>query len=70
MKKRFDCVEMKRSVQERIYEETLGMTCDEELLYFRRAGERFWNRIEALRSKDKSQGRRTSPDKSSQQGER
>lgn len=32
--KTFDCVEMKRRIQERIYEETKNMTHDELLEYF------------------------------------
>ena len=31
--KKFDCVEMKRHIQERIYEETRGMKPDEFLAY-------------------------------------
>jgi len=34
--KGFDCVEMKRRIQERIYAETRGMSQDELLAYFRR----------------------------------
>jgi hypothetical protein len=34
--KSFDCVEMKRRIQERIYAETRGMSQDELLAYFRR----------------------------------
>ena len=34
--KGFDCVEMKRRIQERIYAETRGMGQDELLAYFRR----------------------------------
>jgi hypothetical protein len=33
--KAFDCVEMKRRIQEEIYEETRDMTPDELLAYFR-----------------------------------
>lgn len=41
--KTFDCVQMKRLIQENMYEETKGMTQDERLAYFRRriAGTRF-----------------------------
>ena len=35
-KKRFDCVEMKRRIQEKIYEETKDMTRDELVAYFHR----------------------------------
>lgn len=33
-KKKFDCVESKRQAQERIYEETKGMSHQEEIAYF------------------------------------
>jgi hypothetical protein len=32
--KRFDCVEMKRRIQEQIYEETKGMSTEEIVAYF------------------------------------
>jgi len=51
MKKTFDCVEMKRKAQERIYEETKDMSREEELEYFHKAGERFRRELEALREK-------------------
>jgi hypothetical protein len=38
-KKAFDCVEMKRAIQERIYEETKGMEPREVAEYFRRRAE-------------------------------
>ena len=41
MKKTFDAVEMKRQAQERIYEETKGMTREQEIEHIRRAAERF-----------------------------
>lgn len=34
--KTFDCVEMKRRIQEKIYEETKDMTPQERVAYFRR----------------------------------
>ncbi|RJO74022.1 MAG: hypothetical protein C4523_01280 [Myxococcales bacterium] len=34
--KTIDCVAMKRRIQEEIYEETKGMTREEEMAYFRR----------------------------------
>ena len=37
MKKRFDCVEAKHRAQERIVEETAGMSVEEELAYWRHA---------------------------------
>jgi len=36
MRKRFDCVEAKHTAQERIVEETAGMSVEEELAYWRR----------------------------------
>ena len=35
MKKSFDCVEAKHRAQDRIVEETAGMSVDEELAYWR-----------------------------------
>jgi hypothetical protein len=34
--KTFDCVEMKREIQEKIYEETKGLSREELIAYFRR----------------------------------
>ena len=34
--KTFDCVEMKRQIQERMYQETRGMSCEERIAYSRR----------------------------------
>ncbi len=45
-KKRFDCVEMKRDAQRRIYRELAGKTLDEELKDWRQAGKRMSARIE------------------------
>ncbi len=50
MKKTFDCVEMKRKTQEEIYEETRDLSPEKQIEYFRRAGERFWNEIQSLRT--------------------
>ena len=49
--KGFDCVEMKRHAQERIYEEVRNLSREEELEYFHRAAEGFWQDIKALRKK-------------------
>jgi len=49
MKKGFDCVQMKRGVQERIYRETRRMSQTEQLAYFHSAGKRFWEEITAIR---------------------
>lgn len=51
MKKTFDCVEMKRKIQEKIYDETKGLTKEAEIDYFHRAAEAFWKEIEKNRSK-------------------
>jgi hypothetical protein len=34
-KKKFDCVGFKRQAQEKIYEDTKGMTATEEIAYYR-----------------------------------
>jgi len=47
--KTFDCVEMKRQAQRQIRKETRNLSREEELDYFHRAGELFWQDIEALR---------------------
>jgi hypothetical protein len=49
MKKDFDCVQMKRDVQEHVYRETCDMSPTEELVYFHEAGKRFWKEIAVLR---------------------
>lgn len=36
MKKKFDCVAMKRRIQEKIYSETNGMSHQEQIAYFHR----------------------------------
>jgi len=53
MKKTFDCVEMKRSAQERIYETLRGMTAEEERQYWRERGEEL-KRLREERLKAKS----------------
>ncbi len=35
-KKTFDCVELKREIQQRVYEEKANLTHDQELAYYRR----------------------------------
>lgn len=54
MKKDFDCVEMKRKAQQRVYDETREMSRQEELDYFREAGKEFWRGIQVLRRKIKA----------------
>lgn len=46
-KKAFDCVEMKRHAQERIYAETKGLSSEKEIEYFRKRAEGFWRRFHA-----------------------
>ena len=53
MTKTFDCVEMKRKTQEQIYEETHNLSREDEIAYFHRAGERFWQEIHSLREERK-----------------
>ena len=50
MKKKFDCVEMKRKGSMRIYEETKNMTPAEKLAWWRRRNEEFL-RAQEKRSK-------------------
>lgn len=45
MKKTYDCIEMKRHIQEKILQETKGMSRAEELAYFHAGGKAFWKRI-------------------------
>jgi len=50
--KKFDCVEMKRKAQERIYREVHNLSREEELEYFHQAAEQFWQDLRALRNKN------------------
>jgi hypothetical protein len=43
---------MKRRIQERIYEETRGLSREAELEYFHAAGASFWEEMASLRSED------------------
>lgn len=49
--KTFDCVEMKRQAQERIYEETKGMTTEQRLAYRQRSFARLQAKQAELRAK-------------------
>ncbi len=49
--KTFDCVEMKRQAQERIYEQTREMTAEEKLAYYHRIGDAARQRQNELRAK-------------------
>ncbi len=59
MKKDFDCVEMKRSAQERIYRETQGLSRQEELEYFHRAAKEFREEIKRKRAESAKSGHET-----------
>lgn len=59
IKKKFDCVESKRQAQERIYEETKGMSHEEELAYFERNAMsgpfgNLWRQMREKAKKDKT----------------
>jgi hypothetical protein len=60
MKKAFDCVEMKRKAQARIFAETRGLDPDEELAYFHRAADECRAELGRLRA-DILSGRRMPP---------
>lgn len=51
MKKTFDCVEMKRKAQEKIYEEIKDMTREEELRYWQKQGELLKEKIAKAKKK-------------------
>lgn len=44
-KKGFDCVEMKRRAQEKIYKEIKGMSVDEQLAYWKKHEQAFQREI-------------------------
>lgn len=44
-KKSFDCVEMKRGAQEKIYKEIKGMSVDEQLVYWKKHEQAFQREI-------------------------
>ena len=52
--KSFDCVEMKRKAQEQIYKETCNLSREQELNYFHKAAENFWQEIKSLREEYKT----------------
>lgn len=60
MKKAFDCVEMKRAAQERIFAETRGLSREEVVAYFHRAAAEFRVEMKRLRA-DIVSGRRVPP---------
>jgi hypothetical protein len=55
MKKTFDCVEMKRKAQEKIYEDIKDLTLEEEIEYFRKGAEQFQREMDRLRKQKKTQ---------------
>ena len=46
MKKSFDCVAMKRACQEKVYAQTKDMTPQQEIAFYREAGDDLRRRIE------------------------
>ena len=50
MKKTFDCIKMKREIQDQIRQETQGLSREEEIAYFHREAEAFWQEIRSLRA--------------------
>ena len=49
--KTFDCVKMKRKGSRRVYEQTRGMTTDEELAFWKERTSRLVKRIKSARRK-------------------
>lgn len=63
MKKDFDCVEMKRRIQAKIYEEIKGFAPDQQLEYYRRRVEagslaELWKRLKTVEESRAEEGRR------------
>jgi hypothetical protein len=54
-KKGFDCVEMKRHSQTRIYAETKGMSVDEQLDYWKKHDEAFKRQLAGGKAKTRRQ---------------
>ena len=52
----FSCVQMKRDIQAKIYEETKHMTPEERRERTRLASERFWKEIEQKRREIQTKG--------------
>lgn len=52
--KKFDCVEMKRTAQERILRETQGMTREQELAYWREKTETMRREQQTLQEQRKA----------------
>ncbi|MCY2928444.1 MAG: hypothetical protein NTV86_02935 [Planctomycetota bacterium] len=50
-KKAFDCVEMARACREKVYEQTKDMTPQQEIEFYRQAGDEFRRRIADARRK-------------------
>lgn len=51
MKKTFDCVEMKRKAQERIFEEIKDLTPEEELRYWQEREKAFFKGLNAAKAR-------------------
>lgn len=47
--KTFDCIEMKRQIQGRLYDKTKSMTAEEELAYYHTEARQFQQRLASLR---------------------
>ena len=62
MKKRFDCVEMKRRGAERIYNAVKDMTVEEELAYWQRRDQEFAQKLPARRRQLPRRGRKGAAD--------
>ena len=61
MKKRFDCVEMKRQGALRVYEKTKGMTVEEEVAFWKEQTAALMKRRRAARKRPGAKGRRAPP---------
>lgn len=64
--KDFDCVEMKRKAQEKIYEETKDLSREELVAYFHRRAEtgpfgKLWKKAKARQPRPKTPRHRTKP---------
>jgi hypothetical protein len=57
----FDCIKMKREIQAKIHEETKGMSQEERIAYYRRAGARFRRRRQPAASAEAPLGIREEP---------
>ena len=51
MKKKFDCVAMKRVCQEKVYAQTKDMDVQQQIEFYRKAGDEFRQRIARAQKK-------------------